>query len=70
MLTMLLLELINDVITALSIRLQFEHFKTQQVLRCLGVSFRVYSLPHSRHATLSFLFSEGISIRKEKKWDI
>ena len=63
MLTMLLLEMISQFLAAISIKVTV---RTPQVLRCLDACKRVYSLPHSRHATLSFLFSDGISVRKEK----
>ena len=53
----------SELLAAIRINLQFEHFKTPQVIRCLDASLRAYYLQHSRHATL---FSDGISkIEKE-----
>ena len=60
---MLLLEMISEFIAAIGLKVTV---RTPQFLRCLDAFKRVYSLPHSRHATLSFLFSDGISISTEK----
>ena len=62
----MLLEMITEFLAAISIKLHFEHFKSPQVLRCLDASLRVYSLPHSRQATLSILLSEMSSTSKNK----
>ena len=71
---MLLLEMISEFLAAICIKVTLEHFKTPQCLQCLDASLRVFSLPLSRHATLSFIFIDDISIRKkqkgENKWEI
>ena len=66
MLTMLLLEMISELLAAISKKVTLEHFKTPQVLRCLDACKRVYSLPDSRHATFLFLFNDSISISIDK----
>ena len=63
---MLLLDMISEILAAICIKLHLEHFRTPHVLRCLDASLHLYSVPHSRHATLSFLFRDGISLSKER----
>ena len=58
---MLVLEMISEFIAAISVKVTVRTLKTPEAQRCLDASLRVYSLPHSRKATLSFLFSDGVS---------
>ena len=58
---MVILDMVSEFLAAICM----EHFKTPKVLRSLDTSLGVYSLPQIRHAILSFLFSNGISIKNE-----
>ena len=44
--------MISEFLAAMSKKLQFEHFKTPQVLRCLDASLRVFSLTHTKHTSI------------------
>ena len=58
------LDMISEFLAAISIKVQFEHFKTPQVLRSLDSSLRVYSLPHIPDMRLLRFYSVTASQEK------
>ena len=63
---MLLFDMNIQFFAAICMTITIWILQNAKCLQCLDACERLYSLPHTKHATLQFLMSDGIEVSKKR----